>query len=166
MFAFVSMYHHSFVSSSALQQKRKLAVAAAEAAYLSSVSSMDSACTVNVSSTLCAEYIPIGELYCCGINTLTRPLAAAAGCRCCWYCCWRLICSMVAERGGGKPATPAARSAPSNPAHKSHHSVHLSHQGRISYMHTSSQCSRIIRSFAPTNPSTRGAHTSAKTNLI
>ena len=77
-------------------------------AYFSSVSSMDSACAVNVSSTLCAEYIPIGELYCCGMNTFTRPLPTA-GCHCC-CCCWRLICSIAAERGGGSPATPAAGS--------------------------------------------------------
>ena len=82
-------------------------------AYFSSVSSIDSACAVNVSSTLCAEYIPIGELYCCGINTLTRPLPVAGGCHCWCDGCWRLICSIVAERGGGKPSTPAAGSATS-----------------------------------------------------
>ena len=99
-----------------------------EASYFSSVSSIDSACAVNVSSTLCAEYIPIGELYCCGMNTLTRPEG------------WRLICSKAAERGGGNPATPAAGSTANNPIHT--HRQQCNHLFRVSLFLYRTQHSR------------------------
>ena len=101
---------------------------------------MDSACAVNVSSTLCAEYMPIGELYCCGMNTFTRPLPAPAGCHC---CCWRLICSSAADRGGGNPATPAPGSAAAN-QHAKTSSVRAPVVCFTIYIHTSWQYDRII----------------------